>query len=107
MFHQEITNLFEELREIPGNIGTLMLERENDISSILLGRCGEDFSIEQMEMVWLIAGRHIDIMYRRNLKLKEGIGKSAQLIPTGVTGYRPPLGTGYDPEKPLILYINI
>ena len=73
-FHQERADLFEALRAIPGDIGRTVLNIEDDILSILLGRHANNFTIEQMGSIWLVSCKHIVQMYRKNLKLKAGIG---------------------------------
>ena len=73
-FQQERTNLFDELRDIPGNIGRTVFEIDGDILSVLLGRHVDALTIEQMEEIWMVSCKHIVLMYRMNLKLKAGIG---------------------------------
>ena len=73
-FQQERTSLFEEIRALPDGIGIYILDMERDIMSTLLGRHATNCVIEQMEEIWLISSRFIAMMYKKNLKLKAGIG---------------------------------
>ena len=41
-----------------------MLDHCDDVFSILIGRQKEEFTIEQMENIWMISGKYINVMYK-------------------------------------------
>ena len=49
-------------------------EAPEEILPILLGKCKTEYSFEQMEEFWILAGIYIHGMYRENLMLKRCIG---------------------------------
>ena len=51
-------------------MGTNIFDNQVDILSSLLGKSVDGYLIDQMEMVWLTAGRFIDAIYRKNIRLK-------------------------------------
>ena len=51
-----------------------MNEIPEEILPILLGKCLIGYTFDQMEDLWIVAGSHIDRMYRENLISKSGIG---------------------------------
>ena len=67
-------SMFREIREIIDGTGALLLDRLNDVLSILIGGYAENYTIEQMENIWVISGKHINLMYGQNLRLRKGIG---------------------------------
>ena len=66
--------MFAELHHVGGGRGACVIDRMGDILSVLLGKPAEDLSFDQMDEFWLVAGRHINIMYQRKIKLRKGIG---------------------------------
>ena len=66
--------MFDEIRELPDGTGALMLDHCDDVFSILIGRQKEDFTIEQMEKIWMISGKYINDMYRLSLRRRKGVG---------------------------------
>ena len=66
--------MFREIRQLPNNLGTNALEGDEDIIGTLLGRNIDGYTVEQMEMIWLISSKCIDSMYRKNIKEKKGEG---------------------------------
>ena len=66
-FQQEQTDLFNEIRSLSRNISANLLDNEQDVLSILLGKYVENYTEEQMEGIWIVAGRHIDLMYRKKV----------------------------------------
>ena len=47
---------------------------ERDILSLLLGKAVPNLDMQQLEELWIVIANGIYAMYRRNLRLKEGIG---------------------------------
>ena len=72
-FHEMRKRMFDEIRETPDGPGTLMLDHCDDVYSIHIGRQKEDFTIEQMEKIWMISGKYINIMYGLSLKCRKGV----------------------------------
>ena len=70
----ERTVMFTELRHVGEGHGERVMDRSGDILSVLLGKPAEDLAPDQMDEFWLVAGKHINIMYQRNIKLRKGIG---------------------------------
>ena len=70
----ERDSMFLEIRQLPNNLGTNALEGDEDILGTLLGRNIDGYTVEQMEMIWLISSKCIDSIYRKNIKEKKGEG---------------------------------
>ena len=70
----ERTEMFNELRNVEGGCGALILDNARDLLSILLGKYVEMYAPEQMDAIWLTAGKFISRMYLRSLNLRKGIG---------------------------------
>ena len=66
--------MFREIRHIPDGTGAVFLDNYNDTFSILLGRCIDNLTLEQMESIWLTARKHINLIFRRSINLRKGIG---------------------------------
>ena len=73
-FEEERSGMFNEIRQLPNNLGANALDNNADTLGTLLGGDIEGYPIEQMEMVWLISSRYIDAMYRKNIRVKKGKG---------------------------------
>ena len=59
------------INKTTNNLGTNALEGDEGI----LGIYNIDgYTVEQMEMIWLISSKCIDSMYRKNIKEKKGEG---------------------------------
>ena len=66
--------MFYELEKRTPSLEARPDEAPVEILPILLGKCRAGYSFEQMEELWIVAGLHIQEMYRDNLILKRGIG---------------------------------
>ena len=66
--------MFAELRGVGGGRGADVLDRMGDILSVLLGKPAEDLTPDEMDEFWLVAGKHVNNMYHRKIKLRKGIG---------------------------------
>ena len=66
--------MFTKIRSLQGGYGVMFLDETNDVFSFLLGKELENISVANMQEIWLAAGKYILSMYRRNLKLKRGVG---------------------------------
>ena len=49
----ERTEMFNELRNVEGGCGALILDNARDLLSILLGKSAEMYAPEQMDAIWL------------------------------------------------------
>ena len=71
---QKRRDMFYDIDQCFRSLGARTFENAEDILPILLGKCRVGYSFEQMEELWIIAGKYIHGMYRENLTLKRGIG---------------------------------
>ena len=70
----ERATMFTELRSVGGGCGASVIVNTGDILSVILGRPSDILTAEQMDAFWLVSGKHVNIMYMRNMKLRKGIG---------------------------------
>ena len=71
---QRRIDMYAELRQCTVNLEARLNEIPEEILPILLGKCLTGYTTDQMEDIWIVAGSHIDRMYRENLITKSGIG---------------------------------
>ena len=73
-FEDVRSDMFSEICQLPNKLGANLLENEVDSLGILLSRNIVDYTIEQIEIIWLISGKFIDVMYIKNIRTKKGEG---------------------------------
>ena len=73
--------MFREIQQLPNNLGVNALGGDEDILGTLLGRNIDGYTIEHMEMLWLISSIFINSMYRKNAKEKRVKAKLSAYIP--------------------------
>ena len=66
--------MFADLRQCTDNLEARLNEIPEEILPILLGKYLTGYTSDQVEDMWIVAGFHIDRMYRENLITKSGIG---------------------------------
>ena len=84
IFVLERESMFHDIRQLPNNLGINALRENEDALGILLGRAIDGYTIEQMEMIWLISGYYIDSMYRKNIRVKR---EKARLAPAALIAF--------------------
>ena len=67
-------DMFSDFEQRAISLEARINENSEEILPILLGKCMIDYTFEQMEELWIVAGTYIHGMYRENLVLKRGIG---------------------------------
>ena len=67
-------DMFADLEQCTVRLEARINEIPEEILPILLGKCLIGYTFDQMEDLWIVAGSHIDRMYRENLISKSGIG---------------------------------
>ena len=70
----ERISMFNEINEIEGRCGKVILSNSVSTLGVLLGRSVDNIPQELMDEVWLVAAKHISKMYYRCLSLRKGIG---------------------------------
>ena len=64
-YHYETKqSLFEAIRRLPNDLGTSALSDPTEVFPILMGKCPNDFVIEQAIPIWILSAEHISAMYR-------------------------------------------
>ena len=65
-------DMMGEIAGLEGGFGPTILNSDEDLLYVLLGKSVEGFTWEQMVSVWKISSKHIASMYKA--KIKSGIG---------------------------------
>ena len=69
----ERDKFFLDLGNISDESSIIVLNMENYVLAILLGKIVNGLTLQQMENVWFVIANGVCRMYKRNLRLKEGV----------------------------------
>ena len=65
---QSRRNMYDEILELPNDLGTRLLEDPSQVMLLLMGKSDNRFDIEHLILLWSISARHISKMYRQVVK---------------------------------------
>ena len=66
--------MLNEIDCIEDGSGRVLFDSNDDMLYTILGKPHKDLGCDQMMAIWLIILRYVPAMYRKNVKIKSGIG---------------------------------
>ena len=73
-FSSERLAMLNEIDCIEDGSGRVLFDSNDDMLYTILGKPHKDLGCDQMMAIWLIILRYVPAMYRKNVKIKSGIG---------------------------------